>query len=1426
VANADRIIDLLHEARARSAGADREQFLAEACRGDAALKEQILSLLEADAAESKSDFLKVTQIVRPSILPSEKAGDRIGRYKLLEQIGEGGCGVVYVAEQEKPVRRRVALKVIKLGMDTKQVIARFDAERQALALMDHPNIAKVLDGGATDNGRPYFVMELVRGIKITDFCRQNKLSITDRLNLFIQVCRAIRHAHQKGVIHRDIKPSNVLVASNDGVPLPKVIDFGIAKATQGRLTDQTVYTAFEQFIGTPAYMSPEQAALTLQDIDTRSDIYSMGVMLYELLTGTTPFDARELLSKGLDEMRRTIREVEPIKPSTRLTQTVESQILSPKSEIESAGANRQSAIPSDLDWIVMKCLEKDRTRRYETADGLAADIQRHLKCEVVMARPPSRLYVFQKTVRRHKFGFAAAAAILLALAVGVVVSTSQAVRAWRAQKREQQARTAADDARQRETAQRRLAEENAQRATESQRKAQRLLYAADMKLAQAAWDEGNLSRMVSLLDAHHPKPGEADPRGFEFFYLQELAKGEQEYALSGYTNSADALAVSPDGRYVATRSETTTRLWNLERRALVGTWPSLQTRMAWAYRAAFGISFSHDSRYLAFPSKEGLSFCDLTTMQVRLVRTGAVAKPLFAPDSPRMALSTGSSRSTTVIWDYEANKELGTLGPDCAVLSWSLDGLHLLAGDSHGSANWIGVWDATTLKRTGTNRFGQYIFGAALSPDGQLLAAADWQGEVGIFQTANGKLMGSVDAGDIRSSALAFSPDGKSLATASRNQAIIIWSVQSLQPTRQLRGHRAKVFSLAYTTDGRRLISGDEEGNVLVWNLAHDSRGLEITNQLRTWGGVYPQFSADGKFLAVTTTESEFTVFDTSSWEKIANIEGQMVAFSPDSRDYAFAIKRHGEPLLCVSHIGAQTPRAALHLEPGLSTGTIQASPLGNYLSQYTIRNVSDFEISVFDCTAREETIAERTTEVAPFCSRFLPDNQTWVCAVGPELRFWDLRSRRVKRVLDCRSVFGLSAFDCVAVSPDGRFLAASRNDFAISLWDLEAGAEVATLAGHQSWVRILEFSADSRTLASGSEDRSVKLWDLASLRETASFLQEKAAYWLKFSPDNQMLVVGGIGSFRVWRAPRGPTEPAVAVAKPPDLKELPTGSIWRAPDGEGPRTLRVEMEKAQCFTNLAKIHAAIEAYRKDHGQIPDWLSELVPQYLTDTNCLICPTRDRTGRPPSDEPAHDPKLTTSYSYHFSARANPYADPFGLAVPGDTFKSWKTRQLAHYGTQVPVVRCSAHGGYLCVTYAGERWETARMWEPQAELRLRTRDPAGMEAWVRQLEQDGNVKDLNQFAWSWATSFLPEARNGAAAVRLAESAAALTKRKDASILDTLSVAYAETGQFDKAILAESDAIATITAAPQTAKTRKLLRDLQSRKELFTQHRPYRE
>ena len=390
-----------------------DQFFSDCVTAVANSAEQLITVDGSGAAHKESDADVLEELV----------GSKIGPYKLLQKIGEGGCGVVYMAEQELPVRRRVALKIIKLGMDTKSVIARFETEQQALALMDHPNIARVLDAGATRSGRPFFVMELVHGVRLTEFCDENRFNTKQRLELFIQVCRAIQHAHQKGIIHRDIKPSNILVTQHDGVPVPKVIDFGIAKAMEEKLTDKTPFTMQGLFIGTPAYMSPEQTQLNGLDVDTRSDIYSLGVLLYELLTGKTPFDQKELMAAGLDEMRRTLCEQEPRKPSAKLNLLPDAELTVTAQRRRMEPPKLRSELQGDLDWVVMKALEKDRSRRYQTANGLALDVQRHLDNEPVFARPPSRLYRLQKLVRRNRVVFVAVGLVALALMVGTVVST-------------------------------------------------------------------------------------------------------------------------------------------------------------------------------------------------------------------------------------------------------------------------------------------------------------------------------------------------------------------------------------------------------------------------------------------------------------------------------------------------------------------------------------------------------------------------------------------------------------------------------------------------------------------------------------------------------------------------------------------------------------------------------------------------------------------------------------------------------------------------------------------------------------------------------------------------------------------------------------------------------------------------------------------
>src|SRR5688572_5009229 len=427
----------------QSSTAARQSLLEEACCNDSALRQHVEMLLVAH--EQAGSFLEQGALAREATLdqiPLECPGTQIGPYKLLQQIGEGGMGVVWMAEQTEPVKRKVAIKVIKPGMDSHQVIARFEAERQALAMMDHVNIARVFDGGGTEKG-PYFVMELVHGVPITKYCDDNHLTPRARLELFVPVCQAIQHAHQKGIIHRDLKPSNVMVTLYDGKPVPKVIDFGVAKATEQKLTERTLFTQYGTMIGTLEYMSPEQAEMSALGVDTRSDIYSLGVLLYELLTGSTPLSHKRLREAAYAEILRLIREEEPPKPSTRLSESG-GALASISAQRHMEPAKLAKLMRGELDWIVMKTLEKDRNRRYETAIGLADDVQRYLNDEPVQACPPSTWYLLRKSARRNRGPVLVTGVVFLVLLAGVVGTTLGMVRARNAERLEQSARERAE----------------------------------------------------------------------------------------------------------------------------------------------------------------------------------------------------------------------------------------------------------------------------------------------------------------------------------------------------------------------------------------------------------------------------------------------------------------------------------------------------------------------------------------------------------------------------------------------------------------------------------------------------------------------------------------------------------------------------------------------------------------------------------------------------------------------------------------------------------------------------------------------------------------------------------------------------------------------------------------------------------------------
>jgi eukaryotic-like serine/threonine-protein kinase len=503
------------EALALTVADERARYLDAACRDKPELRRRVEALLQA--REQAGEFLKQDALggnldCDPVI--TEGPGTVIGRYKLLEQIGEGGFGVVFMAEQIEPIRRRVALKIVKPGMDTKQVVARFEAERQALALMDHPNIAHVFDAGATETGRPYFVMELVHGVPLTRFCDANDFAPIERLKLFQQVCEAIQHAHQKGVIHRDLKPSNILVTLHDGKPVPKVIDFGTAKALQQPLTEKTLFTSYGKLLGTPQYMSPEQAEMSGLDVDTRADIYSLGVLLYELLTGTTPFEAQRLRTAAFEEMMRIIREEEPPKPSTRVSTLGERATeIAGHRQVDAALLRR--TLQGDLDWIVMKCLEKDRSRRYDTASALVEDIQHHLNQEPVSAAAPSATYRLRKFVRRNRLAVATAAIVFSTLVLGAGVTTWSHWRAREALREQTRQRLEAEKARAAESSARaaetsaRVAETNA-RAAETSARAE-LQIRLDIARAKELVDGQKFSEAEELLNKIEPAFLAGDP---------------------------------------------------------------------------------------------------------------------------------------------------------------------------------------------------------------------------------------------------------------------------------------------------------------------------------------------------------------------------------------------------------------------------------------------------------------------------------------------------------------------------------------------------------------------------------------------------------------------------------------------------------------------------------------------------------------------------------------------------------------------------------------------------------------------------------------------------------------------------------------------------------------------------------------------------
>jgi eukaryotic-like serine/threonine-protein kinase len=1098
-----RVEIVFADAAGLESGAERAAYLDRACAGDTALRGEVEAMLAAQV--EAGDFLENPIVGAEDPAPAEIIDTRIGPYRIVEPIGEGGFGTVYLAEQEFPLRRQVALKVIKAGMDTKAVIARFEAERQALALMNHPNIAKVLDAGATASGRPYFVMELVPGIKITEYCTQAALSTEARLRLFIPVCHAVQHAHQKGIIHRDLKPSNVLVILENSVPVPKVIDFGIAKATgDQRLTDMTVFTALGQFLGTPAYMSPEQVEMGgagAVDLDTRTDIYGLGVLLYELLTGSTPFDTQDLARAGLDQMRKIIREQEPARPSTRLTQL--RQRRQPKSEIR----NPKSEIETDLDWIVMKCLEKDRSRRYETANGLAMDLTRHLNNEPVVARPPSRWYEFQKSVRRHKFGFAATAAVILALALGVLVSTRQAVRAGNAERSAAEALEDLEEIRERE---------------------RRDAYFHRITLAHREISVDNLGRALDLL-------GECpdDLRGWEWYYLDRYCRIEP-LVLRG-TNDFHSVSFHPDGDRVAVGcADGTIEIWDLNTEKVVQRLPGHESHV-------YSVAFSTNPQRLASASADRtIRVWDLESGEKVFQKTGHTGD--YAGMSHMVALSAdgqlvvaGGEDGFATIWDANDGQQVHRLPeqhePTAACSTFSRDGRLVATG------SWAGVlriWDVSTgqlLHRIPAHKY--RLGGVAFSPDGRYVATASFDRTLKIWNAETGDHLHTLrgHAGVI--SGVAWSHDGRRLfSCGGEDKRVKVWDPWTEREILDLRGHEWNCYAVAVSPGGERLASAGADGTIRIWDATpppHNGANEPLTIMLESevWSA---EFTKDGKYIATGIWTGPVQLWDAQNgslereFPQPEDIGSTLqIALNPDGSRLA-AASRSRELAAVFGRWETATGREAGEeiREGGRLTFFVAFDPSGDYLilegPGYTVQvreagtgtltgvlggHRAQIWGSAFSLDGRRLATAsnDRTVRVwawdpARFGSELEPELTLHVRSGGfgnrvafsydgrylvtggekDTVNIWDAKSGELTETLHGHT----GEVIAVAFSRDGRWLATAGEDTTVRIWDARSWQFFRTLRGHVSLVGTLSFSHDSQRLASGSRDHTLKIWDLS----------------------------------------------------------------------------------------------------------------------------------------------------------------------------------------------------------------------------------------------------------------------------------------------------------------------------------------------------------
>jgi WD40 repeat protein/serine/threonine protein kinase len=1114
-------------------------------------------------------------------LLGEKVGTSIGPYKLIQKLGEGGMGVVWVAQQTEPVKRRVALKIIKPGMDSARILHRFQAERQASALMDHTNIAKVFDAGTTSEGRPYFVMELVKGVPITRYCDELHLSLRERLELFVPVCQAIQHAHQKGIIHRDIKPSNVLVAVQDGRPIPKVIDFGVAKALHQRLTEESLYTEIGQIIGTLEYMSPEQAELSALDIDTRADVYALGVLLYELLTGTTPLDPTRLRKAAYSEIVRLIREEEPPRPSTRLTQSKESLAnLAVQRRTDPANLTRE--VRGELDWIVMKCLEKDRTRRYETANSVARDVERYLKDEPVEACPPSAGYRLRKFTRRYRAALAVAMVIATLLVVGTVVSLLLAMRALAAEGTAEAALDAEAEAR-------RQAEQQAVAEAEARQQAETTLVDMYTTSGLLAGDQGEHGR-AALWFANAARRGKSDPdrrranavrartwgrRAFtplhavvadgswpgsvvfhregrhlltknvidgktrDGNYTLWNLNAEQSLAFPGGLKVVPAAAWSPDGRVLA--------VGRPDGDVILSDFPGggEATRILFPGRIRL-LTYSADGRYLAIAGSNSARIWDCRKRAFstpELVHPEAVTTLAFDPQGRYLATGCCDNFARVFAVRGDAGKPLWQPVPHIQAEgnAWYpvfcspplfIDGGRSLITYAGGKVLfWRAVETGKEVRKLEVPDVSEKIAAIELSPDGRYLAVHPhrYPSFTRLFEVATGRPVGPALWHKNNVCAATFSPDSRMLLSGSSDNTAQIWAVPGGEPlARPLDLHRI-VRLVAFAPDGRSFATQDGE-LIRIWALPEE--GVPIVGLPLDGKGSFASLSPDGA-LAISTgwTFAGGRTLRSTRPYRVATGEpaghplrsGGLIVdaiFSPDGRSVATLDARDGSAPEGQEVRVWDWTSGQKRWRAALPSEprSVAYRPDGRRLAVLC----GNGELLVFDADGRE--ILRWQAHDAEPAHHWVNNGKVAFSPDGGRLLTWGMgNDTRVWEADTGRLAYpGLRHRDkChdVQFSPDGRSMALASYDRSVRVRDLATGTVLAELPAHPDMAYSANFSPDGRLLVTACRDRSVRVWDWRAGRLVCPpFEHAEEALAAAFTPDGRWVLSASVdGTARAW---------------------------------------------------------------------------------------------------------------------------------------------------------------------------------------------------------------------------------------------------------------------------------------------------------------------